>query len=85
MKKGGNRKQSPAMGVAVISRQNYFSPNSQFSLGPSGENTEGKRILDAEGTKMPRIAQILVKSNSLLLGKPLLKMLAWGLTKILEL
>ena len=49
MKKGGNTKQSPAMGVAVLSRQNSFSPNSQISLGPNGENTVGKRILDANG------------------------------------
>ena len=44
MKKGGNRKQSPAMGVAVLSRQNSFSPNSQISSGLNGENTVGKRI-----------------------------------------
>ena len=49
MKKGGNRKQSPAMGLAGLSRQNSFSPNSQVSSGPSGENTVGKRILDANG------------------------------------
>ena len=49
MKKGGNRKQSPAMGVVVLRIQNYFSPNSQVSLGPNGENTVGKRILDANG------------------------------------
>ena len=49
MKKDGNRKQSPAMGVAAPSRQNSFSPNSQVSLGPKGENTAGKRILDANG------------------------------------
>ena len=36
MKKGGNKKQTPAMGVAALSRQNSFSPN-----------TVGKRILDA--------------------------------------
>ena len=42
MKKGGNRKQSPAMGVAALSRQNSFSPNSQVSLGPNRENTVGK-------------------------------------------
>ena len=47
MKKGGSRKQSPAMGVATLSRQNSFSQNSQVSLGPNGENTAGKRILDA--------------------------------------
>ena len=49
MKKGGNRKQSQAKGVAPLSRQNSFFPNSQVSLGPSGENTVGKRILDASG------------------------------------
>ena len=49
MKKGGNRKQSPAMGVAALSRQNSFSPNSQVSPGPNGKNTVGKRILDANG------------------------------------
>ena len=49
MKKGGNSKQSPTMGVAALSRQNSFSPNSQVSWGPSGENTVGKRILDANG------------------------------------
>ena len=83
MKKGGNRKQSPAMGVAALSRQNSLSPTSQVSSGPNGENTVGKRM--QMGIKMPRIAQILVRSNSLHLGKPLLKMLALRLTKILEL
>ena len=48
MKKGGNGKQSPAMGVAPLSRQNSFSPNSQVSSGPNGNNTVGKRILDGE-------------------------------------
>ena len=42
MKKGGNRKQSLA-----LSRQNSFSPKSQVLSGPNGENTIGKRILDA--------------------------------------
>ena len=36
VKKGGNRKQSPAMGVAARSRQNSFSPNFQVSSGPMG-------------------------------------------------
>ena len=49
MKKGGNRKQSPAMSVVALSRQNSFSPNSQVSSGPNGENTVGERILDANG------------------------------------
>ena len=37
------------MGVAALSRQNSFSPNSQVSSGPNGENTVGKRNLDADG------------------------------------
>ena len=49
MKKGTNRKQSPAMGVAALSRPNSFSPISQVSSGPNGESTVGKRILDANG------------------------------------
>ena len=85
MKKGGNRKQSPAMGVAALSRQNSFSPNPQVSSGPNGENTVGKLILMQVGIKMLRIAQNLVKSSSLHLGKQQLKMLVGGLTKTLEL
>ena len=49
MKKGGNRKQTPAMGVSALSRQNSFSPNSLVSLGPIGEIAVGKRVLDATG------------------------------------
>ena len=49
MKNGGNKKQTPAIGVTALSRQNSFSPNSQVSLGPNGENTVGKRILDVNG------------------------------------
>ena len=48
MKKGGKAKQTPSMGVAVQERQNCFSPCSQISLGPNGENI-GKRILEADG------------------------------------
>ena len=49
MKKGGKTKQTPSMGVSALSRQNSFSPHSQVSLVPIGENTVGKRILDANG------------------------------------
>ena len=49
MKKGGNKKQTPAMGVTALSRQISFSPNSQVSSEPNGENTARKRILDANG------------------------------------
>ena len=49
MEKGGNKKQTPVMGVAALSRQNSFPTNCQISSGPNGENTVGKRILDANG------------------------------------
>ena len=51
MKKGGNKNQTPTMGVAALSRQNSFSPDAQISMEPNGENTvlQGKRILDASG------------------------------------
>ena len=48
MKKGGKAKQTPSMGVSVLERQNSFSPSSQISSGPNGENT-GKRILEVNG------------------------------------
>ena len=47
MKKGGKAKQTPTMGVSALGRQNSFSPSWQVSSGPIGENTVGKRILDA--------------------------------------
>ena len=49
MKKGGNKKHMPEMGVAALSRQNSFSPHSQVLSGPNGKNIVGKRILDANG------------------------------------
>ena len=48
MKKGGKAKQTPTMGVSVLGRQNSFSPSSQISAGPNGENA-GKRILEVDG------------------------------------
>ena len=60
MKKGGNINQTPAMDVAALGRQNSFSPNSQVSLGPNGENTAGKRILDGDlkcGSKCPELCE----------------------------
>ena len=55
MKKGGRSKSTPAMGVAAVGRQSSFSPNSQSSLGPNGEET-GKRILDANKGKNNKTA-----------------------------
>ena len=48
MKEGGKAKHTPSMGVSVWERQNSFSPSSQISLGPNGENI-GKRILEING------------------------------------
>ena len=48
MKKGGKANQTPSMGVSVQERQNSFSPSSQISSGPNGENI-GKRIVEIGG------------------------------------
>ena len=50
MKKGGKAKQTPSKGVSAWERNNSFSPSSQISLGPNGENI-GKRILEADGSQ----------------------------------
>ena len=50
MKKGGKVKQTPSMGVSVRERQGSFSPISQISSEPNGENVE-KRILDIDGSQ----------------------------------
>ena len=50
MKKGGKAKQTPSMGVSVRERQSSFSPISQISSEPNGENV-GKRILDIDGSQ----------------------------------
>ena len=81
MKKGGNRKQSPAMGVAALSRQNSFSPNSQVLSGPNEENTGGKRILDANGDQNTQNCTNSGEEQLIAFGKPQLKMFAWGLKK----
>ena len=44
MKKGGKAKHTPTMGVSVLERQNSFSPSSQISSGPNGENTGKKNF-----------------------------------------
>ena len=49
MKKGGKAKQAPTMSVSALGSQNSFSPSSQILLGCNGENTVGKRILEADG------------------------------------
>ena len=85
MKKGGNIKPTSAMDVAALGRQNSFSPNSQVSSGPNGENTVGKRILDANGDQNTLNCVNSGEKQLIAFGKPQLKMLAWGPTKILDL
>ena len=56
MKKGGNKKQTPAMDVAALSRQNSFSPNSQVSSGPQwGEYSKKKNCRCKWGSKYPEL------------------------------
>ena len=44
MKKGGNRKQSPAMGLAALSRQNSFPQTLKFHRDPMGKYTRKKNF-----------------------------------------
>ena len=85
MKKGGNRKQSPAMGVAALSRQNSFSPNSQVLSGPNGENTVRKRILDANGDQNAQNCTNSGEEQLIALGEATIENIGMGTEKILEL
>ena len=85
MKKGGNKKQMPAMGVAALSRQNFYSPNSQVSLGFNGENTVGKRILDAKGDQNAQNCINSGEEQLIAFGEATIENVGMGLTKILEL
>ena len=55
MKKGGNRKQSSAMGIPALSRQNSFPPNSQFHWDPMGRIQLEKNLRCKWGTKCPEL------------------------------
>ena len=85
MKKGGNRKQSPAIGVAALNRQNSFSPNSQVSFGPNGQNTVGKRILDANGDQNAQNCTNSGEEQLIAFGEATIENVKMGLAKILEL
>ena len=85
MKKGENRKQSPPMGVTALTRQNSFRPNSQVSLGPNGENTVGKRILDANGDQNAQNCTNSGEEQLIAFGEATIENVGMGLTKILEL
>ena len=81
MKKGGNRKQSPAMGVVALSRQNSFSPNSQISLGPNGENTVEKRILDETGDQIAQNCMNSGEEQLIAFGEATIKNVGMGTDK----
>ena len=85
MKKGGNKKQTPAMGVAALSRQNSFSPNSQVSMGPNGENTVGKRILDANGDQNTQNCVNSGEEQLIAFGEATIDNVGMGTNKFLEL
>ena len=56
MKKGGNRKQSPAMGVAALGRQNSFFPKlSSFFRTQWGEYSRKKNFRCKWGPKCPEL------------------------------
>ena len=82
MKKAGNRKQSPAMGVTALSRQNSFSPNSQVSLGPNGENTVGKRILDENGDQKAQNCTNFGEEKLIPFGEATIENVGMGTDKI---
>ena len=82
MKKGGgNKKQTPAMGVAALSRKNSFSPNYQVSLGPNGENTVGKRILDANGDQNAQNCENSGKEQLIAFGEATIENVGMGTDK----
>ena len=81
MKKGGNRKQSQAMGVAALSRQNSFSPNSQVSSGPNGENTIGKRISDANGDQNVQTSTNSGEEQLIAFGEATIENVGMGMDK----
>ena len=84
MKKGGKTKQTPAMGVCALSRQNSFSPNSHVSLGPIGENAVGKRILDATGNQTTQNSVNSGEEQLIAFGDATIENVGMGTEKILE-
>ena len=81
MKKGGNKKQTPATDVAALSRQNSFSANSQVSSGPNGENTVGKRILDANGDQNAQNCENSDKEQLIAFGEATIENVGMGTDK----
>ena len=84
MKKGGNKKQTPAMGVAALSRQNSFSPNTQVSLGSNGENTVEKRILDVNGDQNTQNCMNSVEEQLIAFGEATIENVGRGTDKTLR-
>ena len=81
MKNGGNKTQTLAMGVAALDRQNSFSPNSQVSSGPNGENTVGKRILDPNGDQNTQICVISGEEQLIAFGEATIENVGMGTDK----
>ena len=73
------------MGVAELSRQNSFSPNSQVSSGPNGENTVGKRVLDANGDQNAQNCTESGEEQLTAFGEAKIENVGMGIEKILEL
>ena len=69
------------MGVAALSRQNSFSPNSKVSLGPNGENTVGKRLLDANGDQNAQNCTNSGEEQPIAFGEATIKNVGMGTKK----
>ena len=68
-----------------VSRQNSFSPNSHVSSGPNGENTVGKRILDANGDLNTQNCMKSGEEQLIASGDATIENVFMGTEKILEL
>ena len=58
MQKGGNKKQTPAIGVTALSRQNSFFPKLSSFIGTQGGEYSGKKNLRCKwGSKYPELCE----------------------------
>ena len=69
------------MGVAALRRQNSFSPNSQVSMGPNGENTVEKRILDANGDQNTQYYENSGEEQLIVFGEATIENVGMGTDK----
>ena len=84
MKKEDKAKQTPTIGVSALGRQNSFSPSSQISSGPNGENTVGKGILDADGGQTTQNNVNSGEEQLIAFGEAKVEDVGMGLRKIPE-